>query len=135
MEPGQPESGARQRQRHYRQIFWQIYLPICVLVLAAMFVLFFLTRAIRQAEVDLRVWADISLVFMVLPLMMLFIIKLGILIALVVLLGRAGEPIQRTLRKLNDITHKSSRILMKVLGIFNHGVIKAATIASLLGKK
>jgi ABC-type Fe3+ transport system permease subunit len=61
---------------HSRQTFWQIYLPLALVGIAALACIFFLLKSSQVGTADLRVWADISVIFMILPAFFLILLWL-----------------------------------------------------------
>ncbi|MFZ2095707.1 MAG: hypothetical protein WAV05_03630 [Anaerolineales bacterium] len=81
------ERNPRTHAEHRREVFWQITLPLVIgmlLVLAAVVVIIISTV---QPVTDVGRWADVSLMWLILPSLFLAFILLAILIGLIVLIS------------------------------------------------
>jgi hypothetical protein len=66
------------RQRHRKEVFWQITLPILI---SGLILLAFSILAITMTASETSLWADISLIWLIVPVMVLTLISLVMLIA------------------------------------------------------
>ncbi len=96
-------------QRHRKQVLWQIYFPVAAASATIGFVLFFLVKGGQTAATDLRVWADIAAIWIVLLLSLLILI-----IFLFGLLGIFG------IRKIAQVAYenleKANKLVVRLTG-------------------
>jgi ABC-type spermidine/putrescine transport system permease subunit I len=104
-----------QSGEHSRQTFWQIYFPLLLTGVGAGVIFFLLFGKPGGGGVDLRVWADISAILIILPL---FII-LFVLIALT-LMGSAATHKISTAAKTNLV--KIKQITVRI----SHGIVSVS---------
>lgn len=87
-------------QNHRRQRFWQILLPIVLfsglIVVAGVF-------TVAADGVQNRLWADASIIWLVLPMLFVALFLLVILIGLIYLLYRLTKGTPRITRKVQNI--------------------------------
>jgi hypothetical protein len=69
-------------QKHRREVFWQIALPL-ILGLLLLITGCVLPVLVVVSGNDVRVWADISLIWLILPVLILAVIPLAILVAII----------------------------------------------------
>jgi FtsH-binding integral membrane protein len=66
------------RQRHRKEVLWQITFP---LLITGLILLAFSILSITMTPEETSVWADISLIWLIMPVMVLTLISLAMLIA------------------------------------------------------
>ena len=78
-------------QRHKKQQFWQILAPVGLgfLIMAAVIALMILTATKGDPGAQISGWADTSLIWLILPVLLVAILVAVLLFALVYLLARA----------------------------------------------
>ena len=83
----QPIRNPKTHAEHRREVFWQITFPLLLgilLILAAVGVIVYLTV---QPITDVGRWADVSLIWLILPSLFLAFLMLAILIGFIVLVS------------------------------------------------
>jgi hypothetical protein len=83
----QPLRNPKTHAEHRREVFWQITFPLLIgilLLLAAVGVIVYLTV---QPVTDVGRWADVSLIWLILPSLFLAFLMLAILIGFIVLVS------------------------------------------------
>lgn len=83
----QPIRNPKTHAEHRREVFWQITFPLLIgilLILAAVGVIVYLTV---QPVTDVGRWADVSLIWLILPSLFLAFLMLAILIGFIVLVS------------------------------------------------
>lgn len=126
---------------HRRQVFWQITLPLVIGSLVVLGTLAVIIFSATQPVTDLSRWADISLIWLILPSLILALIILAILVALVVLITYVMRVIPRyalivqlyielAKDKLNKVFNFSVEPLLRIKTIW-----AAFRFATRLGKK
>jgi hypothetical protein len=60
-----------QSSEHNRQTFWQIYFPLLLTGIGVAVILFLLFGKSAGGGVDLRMWADIAVILIILPLFLI----------------------------------------------------------------
>jgi hypothetical protein len=98
-------------QLHRRQRFWQILFPM-VLVVILMLITGGFTIAAGQAEN--RLWADISIVWMVAPLLILALFLLAILVGMIYLLARLSSHIPKQTRRVQILFRRIGKESQKI---------------------
>ena len=63
---------------HDRQTFWQIYFPLLLAIVGITFIFFLLFGKPSGSGVDLRVWADISAILIILPLFFILLVIIAL---------------------------------------------------------
>ncbi|MDK2981319.1 MAG: hypothetical protein PWQ55_1666 [Chloroflexota bacterium] len=100
-----------QSSDHGRQTFWQIYFPLLVAAggAAAIFILLFGKSAGGGA--DLRVWADIAAILIILPLLMVVLVWIALTLVSSALTVKASSGLKSGLAK---VRHFSLRLMHSV---------------------
>jgi len=122
-------------QKHHSQTFWQIYLPLIITGAAAALGIYQLLNGSRAGALDLRVWADIAAILVVLPL---FFILLFLLIFS--LLGSFGllkisSAAHDKLPKANQLAARLAGWMGSLLANLGKTVVEAEVYSSLLSRK
>jgi hypothetical protein len=104
----QNEHNPISRQRHTSEVLWQITLPliICAVGLLAISVL-----AVELGQVDARRWGSISLIWLILPAMLVVLIVFLLLVAgilgalkIIQVIPGAAFRLQKVLNRVDDVT-------------------------------
>lgn len=69
--------------RHKQQLLRQIILPIVFVTILGLSVVILSCFAITGEKSDLSLWADISMIWLIIPMMILFLILIGLMFGLV----------------------------------------------------
>ena len=132
-------------RRHKKQQFWQIIAPIAVgfLLMVAVMVLTILTAAGGDPGTQISGWADTSMIWLLLPVLMVAILVALLLFAMVYLLARALKVlpiytgiVQQYAALIADrVRYFSNKLVSPIIGIRSSvsGVNKA--VGKLLGRK
>jgi len=80
-----PERNPVTYQLHRKETFWQIILPITIVSLLLLILIILLPRMTPDQA---SVWADISLIWMIMPVMLITVLSLALLIASIYLILR-----------------------------------------------
>ncbi|MFC2065217.1 hypothetical protein ACFLXB_09005 [Chloroflexota bacterium] len=122
--------------RHRRQRLWQIIVPI---ILISIFIFFVGGYFVLGGGSQTRVWADISIIWIVLPLLLIFLIALAIIIGLIYVLNKINRSaplftnkIQKTFILIQQKTHSFTDSSVKPVFWINQS---KAGIVRLFGKK
>ena len=139
--PLPPERNPRTHAEHKREVFWQITLPLLIgvlLILAAIAAIIFSSI---QPVTDLQRWADVSLIWLILPSLVIsllgLIVLVGLVFAVTFLLHRIPS-IARTIQlyfelareKINQLSNKLTDPFVRLNGFW-----AAVRRATQLGKK
>ena len=81
-----PERNPLTHAKHKREVFWQIMLPMLIGVLIVLTVAFLIIFTGPQSSSDLSRWADVSMIWLILPSLFIALIFLIILSAFVYLI-------------------------------------------------
>ena len=88
---------------HARQTFWQIYFPLLVAVVG-IGAIFFLLFGKPAGSVDLRVWADISAILIILPLFLVLLVLIALTLVSSALTYKISGALNTGLTKIRQIT-------------------------------
>jgi hypothetical protein len=103
-----PEPNPITRAAHRRQITWQIWVPfgavLALILLAAVAVVV----AGLQGTGDVGLWAEISLIWLIVPMLFLTVIAIAITAGVAVLITMAVQKLPPYSRQLQDIFAKIS---------------------------
>lgn len=105
----QSERNPKTHAQHRREVFWQIILPLIAGVLLLLAALAVIILSATQPVTELRRWADVSLVWIILPSLFFAFIPLVILVGLV-------YGVSKILQAVPVYTHKIQRFLERVSG-------------------
>jgi hypothetical protein len=136
-----PERNPKTHAEHKQEVFWQITLPLIIgslLLLAALAAIIF---SITQPVTDVGRWADVSLMWLILPSLFFALIILIIMIALVFTVSLLLRIIPRYARitqlffeqaqgKVSQLTNLMVEPILRI-----NSVWAAARRAGKLGKK
>ncbi len=106
-----------QTSEHGRQTFWQIYFPLLVAVGAASAIFILLFGKSAGGGTDLRVWADIAAILIILPLLLVVLVWLVLTLVGSVLTAKASGGLKTGLAKVRQI---SLRLMHRVASTSNN---------------
>lgn len=124
---------------HRRQLWWQIYLPICILVIIGVaLAVFTWITAFGEGDNSQR-WAAISTIWLIIPAMILGVLFFAVLAGLIYLIGRllkiippytdkAQHYVSLATRKTRAITDLAVRPILFLEGIL-------ASLRAVFGRK
>jgi hypothetical protein len=98
-------------RKHKKQRFWQIFLPIGlgVVVILALAALIILTAAGGSEAGEISTWADTSLIWLILPVLLFAFIAAMVLFVLIYFVGR----VMRVLPPYTSIVQHYCRLIAK----------------------
>jgi uncharacterized membrane protein YhdT len=82
--PVYPERNPKTHALHQREVFWQISLPLVIGILVLVAAVVAIVLSATQPVTDLGRWADVSLMWIILPSLFFALIMLAITIGLVI---------------------------------------------------
>ena len=98
-----------QLENHRKQIFWQVFLPLIMVCLILTALSFFLFGEITSGEANYRIWSDISMVVLTMPLILIFFLIFLFVSLLVFLIPGFNKKLKSIFNKINpfaiSITH------------------------------
>lgn len=104
-------------RRHRRQFLWQILLPV---VMASVLILVAAVFTGRSNTGQVRLWADISIVWLLIPLMLLGVFVFILLAGLIYLLSRLlkatpkhASRIQKFFWQVNQEARRATNLIIK----------------------
>ena len=136
-----PAHNPKTHAAHRREVFWQITLPMLIgilLVLSALGVIVFLTV---QPVTDVERWADVSLIWLILPSLFLALILLAILIGFIVLISYLVRLIPPYALTVQLYIEQFKAKLLQIFNLSIEPILRIKTIwtavryAATLGKK
>ncbi len=114
--------------KHRQQVFWQIFLPIFLIIGMVFSLIYFIFGKNLISGFDLRIWSDISLIFILLPFMFSSVISLGFVILGIFLISKNQSAICAVFSKFNDIATKFSIITSKFTNSISQPIIQVESI-------
>jgi hypothetical protein len=118
--------------KHKQQIFWQIYLPMLLVVGLFAFLIYSSLVKTLIAGMYLRIWADISLIFILLPFFLFFVLIFCFLFLVIYFLNRNQPSLRAFLSNISDLTTIFSHSISKFTSYFSQPVIQVESIFSQL---
>jgi uncharacterized membrane protein YhdT len=136
-----PSRNPKTHISHKRDVFWQITLPLVIgilLVLAAMAAIIF---SATQPVTDVSRWADVSLIWLILPSLFIALILLAITIGLVIAISQLLKVVPRIacilqlyfVQGKDKISHLTNLIVEPILRL--NSFLAAARRASKLKRR
>ena len=124
---------------HRRQLWWQVYLPVCFLVVVCIALAVFIGITAFSTGDNSQRWAAISTIWLVLPTMILGVLLFAVLVGLIYLMGRLLKIIPPYTGKAQHYVFLATR---KTRAISDHAVKPIlflegilASIRAVLGRK
>lgn len=102
--PRLPERNPETQKAHSRQVLWQITLPIAIGVIVA---LVFAVLATMAGPAEASLWADISLIFILIPLMVVSLMFIALFAAM-------GYGVYRLLQILPGYARRGQDLALKL---------------------
>jgi hypothetical protein len=106
----QPASNA-----HARQTFWQIYFPLLLAILGIAVIFFLIFGRLVAGGTDLRVWADIGAILIILPLFLVLLVLIALTLVGSALTYKVSGAMNTGLAKIRQFTLRVA-----------HGVVSAS---------
>ena len=116
--------------KHKKQIFWQIYLPMVVIIGLLVFFTFSFFGKTMLGEMDLRIWSDISLLVITLPLLFICVVFFIHLILIIYLISRYRSTVSYILLYIGDILIITSHWTSKITGFLSSPIIQIESFIS-----
>jgi hypothetical protein len=89
---------------HQKQIIWQIYLPMILSILVFIFSSFLLFGKFSYGDMNFRIWSDISVLVITMPLTLSFLIIFLFISIVIFLISRLKVGISKASLILNSIS-------------------------------
>jgi hypothetical protein len=122
--------------KHKQQAFWQIFFPMILITGGFAFFPFSFFGKTLLSELNPRIWSDISLLYIILPLFLAFVLLFIILFLIIYLLSRCQLAIGAFLSNINDISTITTHWASKLTNYLTHPLIQIeAFISQLLPQK
>ncbi len=116
--------------KHQKQIIWQIYLPIILIIGMLIFSSFLLFGSSNSGKMDLRVWSDISILVLTFPLILSFVLTFIFLFFMISLVSRFKLSISKALIKISSFSAIISGWTKKLTNYITHPVILIESLFS-----
>ncbi len=124
-----PSQNQRTQAAHRRELLWQIVLPLVLSIL----VLVGLAVVVALSGVgDASRWADISLIWLLLPLLLLSLVPLVAVVAMIVLISRLIGRLPGLAVQLQQIFEQVEGIMNRVADRTSEPVIKLRSAVAAL---
>jgi len=118
--------------KHKQQAFWQIFFPMILITGGFAFFPFSFFGKTLLSELNLRIWSDISLLLIMLPLFLTFVLIFVILFLIIYLLSRCQSAIGDFLSYINDISTITTHWASKLTNYLTHPLIQIESFISQL---
>jgi len=92
------------KSNHNRQTFWQIYFPLLAALIGAAAILLLIFGKTAGGGIDVRVWADIAIILLILPLFLMLLVLLALSLAGSALTYKGSETLRSKLPKIRQIS-------------------------------
>ena len=99
--------------KHKQQIFWQIFFPMLLITGFFAFITYSFFGNTLIGKPDLRIWSDISLLIILLPLFFSFVITFILLFLVIYLVSRYHSAIGSFFSNIIDISTITSHWVSK----------------------
>lgn len=118
--------------KHNQQIFWQIFFPMILITgIFAFFTYSFFGKTVLN-EPNLRIWSDISLLIILLPLFFSFVISFTLLFLIIYLISRYQSAIGSFFSNISDISTITTYWASKFTNYLTRPLIQVESIISQL---
>ncbi len=136
-----PERNPKTHAVHKREVFWQITLPLVLASLLMLALVAAIIYSATQPVTDVSRWADVSLIWIILPSLFIALIILAITVGLVIAISQLLKVIPRYARiiqlyfeqgkgKIWQLTNLMAEPILRI-----HSLWAAARRASQFGRK
>lgn len=115
---------------HNRQVFWQIVFPFLVALLAVAVAAYWLFSNNVRGNLDIRLWADISAILLILPLLLWILLFLIFTLAVFMILTKLFEPLKSGFFKVKRILSGISKVSISICNVLQKLFIEIETITS-----
>jgi hypothetical protein len=119
---------------HHIQTFWQIFFPLLVALGGIFTAVFFLFWNGPQGSVDLRIWSDISVMLIILPLFLVLFIILVILLISTAVVSRVSDPLKNLFLKLNQISSLLLKVCHSISKVILDLMVKIESLTSIFSQ-
>jgi hypothetical protein len=102
--PLMPERNPLTQREHAREVLWQITIPLVIGVVIVLALAVLSVVMLDEAEASL--WADISLIFLLIPLMLVSLLLMALLSGVIYMLLRLLKVIPPYARKVQDFAYR-----------------------------
>ncbi len=123
------------KQAHLNQSRWQIYLPLALTGAAAGAGLFLMLRSSQNGTQDLRIWADIAAILIILSLFFIILALIAFTLFGSFGLLKISGAARAHLPKINRLVSRLSSISIRALGHLQKAAIETEVYSSLLSHK
>jgi len=117
------------------QKFWQVFFPFIVTAMIVIFAGYYLFSNIRSENLNLRIWSDISTIFILLPIFFLVLIDISLVIILIGLVHKSRKAFDQNIGKIKTAAIKSNNILTKITGFLAHPWIALESLSAIFTRK
>ena len=136
-----PERNPKTHAAHKREVFWQITVPLVLASLLMLALVAAIIYSATQPVTDVSRWADVSLIWIILPSLFIALIVLAITVGLVIAISQLLKVIPRYALiiqlyfeqgkgKIGQLTNLMAEPILRI-----HSIWAAARRASQLGRR
>lgn len=118
------------KSQHRKQIFWQVYFPLLILFGCVFLIGYFLFGKSGSGSLNIRIWSDISILIILLPVIISFIFTFICIYFLIYGISRIYPVVGNLLQKLNLLSFNILNVSKKVMGTFIHPIIGVESLFS-----
>jgi len=116
--------------KHKQQTFWQIYIPMLLVMGFFAYITYSFFGNTLLRDPNLRIWSDISLLIILLPLFFSFVVAFILLFVIIFLLSKYQWKIGAFLSNIADLSTISSHWATKFTNFLTHPLILVESIIS-----
>ena len=107
------------KSKHTKQKIWQIYIPLIISVLIVILIAIFFTLPQYSKNISIRTWVDISIIWIILPLMICSLIVFGVIVTFCYITAKANAffytKLPPTIEKYTNITKQINGLISKAI--------------------
>jgi uncharacterized membrane protein YhdT len=120
---------------HNRQTFWQIYFPLLVALATVAVVFFLLFGKPAGGGIDIRVWADIAAILIILPLLLIVLMILVIALAGSAITYKISSTLKPGLAKIRQFVLRLSGGINTISQAIVDSLAELETMADSISRK
>ena len=120
---------------HGKQTLWQIYFPFLLALTVIGWAAYKLFQGTHSGITEMRIWADISTILIILPWFLIILLLFLIVILFSVLFGKSSCSLRKGFSKLNQITKRLEKVSRSICKAIEKFFIDAETYTSIINRK
>lgn len=125
-----------ERINHPNQVFSQVFLPFLLFSVMVVFAGYFLFSSLVSGNTEFRMWSDISLIVIFLPLVLLALPLLMVILAHILLVARIQQKVLAFGKKVNPVFNQITKAVANLANLSTKPLIALKSgFSFLIGQK